>query len=306
MKVSVVTTMYYSRNYLHEFYNRTIIVLKELNFEYEFVFVDDGSPDDSVKVVLELQSQDANIVVVQLSRNFGHQKAIKTGLENATGDYVFLIDCDLEEDPALLKALWTKISTESDVDVVYGVQEKRKGAWFERISGDLFYWLISSISSIEYPADTLTSRIMTRRYVDAILSFREKEIDVWGVFAMAGFRQVSIPAMKGYKGSSTFTLKKKIKRAIEVITSISHRPLYFTFFLGLISFFVAFVNIVIIVYKKMYLHEYVEGWASIMASVWLVGGMILFVLGILGIYLSKMFLEIKNRPLTIIKQIYKK
>lgn len=304
MKLSVVTTMYYSRNYLHEFYFKTIAAIRELGMAYEIVFVDDGSPDDSLQVALELQRSDSNIHIVELSKNFGHQRAIMTGLQHATGDYIFLIDCDLEEDPSLLKVFWETLQQDSEVDVVYGVQNKRKGGWFERTSGKFFYKLLSYLSSIKYPADTLTSRVMSKRYVEAIRKFNEKELDLWGVFVMAGFNQKSVIVTKGFKGTSTYTFKKKVKRAVEIITSLSHRPLYITFILGLLSFVFAMVNIAIIVYKKIFLNIDVEGWASILASVWLIGGMILLMLGIFGVYLSKMFLEIKNRPLTIIKNVY--
>lgn len=306
MKLSIVTTMYYSRNYLHEFYFKAVSAVRELNLTYEFIFVDDGSPDDSLQVALELQETDSNIKVIQLSKNFGHQRAIMTGLQYAAGDFIFLIDCDLEEDPKLLKIFWDKLTTQEDVDVVYGVQIKRKGNWFERFSGRLFYKILSSLSAITYPADTLTARIMKRDYVDSIKKFGEKELDLWGVFVLAGFNQLAVPVTKGYKGTSTFTLRKKIRRAVEVITSLSHRPLYITFFFGIVSFLIAIVNIAIIIYKKYFLEVDVEGWASILASVWLVGGLILLMLGIFGMYLSKMFLEIKNRPLTIIKNVYSK
>lgn len=306
MKLSVVTTMYYSRNYLHEFYARTVAAIRQLGLDYEFIFVDDGSPDDSLNVALQLQLQDFKVKVVELSRNFGHQRAIMTGLQQTSGDYIFLIDCDLEEDPELLKTFWPKITQEKNLDVVYGVQQKRKGGWFERVSGRLFYRILSGLSSIEYPADTLTARIMTRNYVDSIKKFTEKELDLWGVFVLAGFNQSAVTVTKKDKGSSTYTFRKKIKRAVEIITSLSHRPLYITFLLGMLSFIVAIINIAVILYKKVFLNIDVEGWASILASVWLVGGMILFVLGIFGIYLSKMFLEIKNRPLTVIKNVYTK
>ncbi len=306
MKLSIVTTMYYSRNYLREFYDRSLASVKELDLTYEFIFVDDGSPDDSLQVALELQAKDDTIQIVELSRNFGHQRAIMTGLQQATGDYVFLIDCDLEEDPELLKTFWYQILKQKDVDVFYGVQIRRKGDWFERISGKAFYKILSKLSKINYPADTLTARVMSRRYLEAVKKFQEKELDLWGVFALSGFKQIGIPVTKKYKGSSTFTFKKKISRAIEVITSFTHRPLYLTFFLGIISFLVALINVAVIAYKKFFLRVDVEGWASILASVWLIGGMIFLVLGIFGIYLSKMFLEIKSRPLTLIKEIHKK
>lgn len=302
MQLSIVTTMFYSRNYLHEFYRRTLSAVKELGLSYEFIFVDDGSPDDSLMVALGLQNEDSNIKIVELSKNFGHQKAIMTGLQYAQGDLIFLIDCDLEEDPELIKRFWELRA--NDVDSIYGVQVNRKGGWFERASGWLFYRIINTLSSIKYPADTLTARLMSRSYVNALLKFQEKEIDLWSIFAIAGFKQIPVSVSKGYKGVSTFTLKKKIKRAIEVITSFSHRPLYITFIFGLVSFGVALINVSLIVYDRFFLGVDVDGWASIMASVWLIGGMIFLVLGIFSIYLSKMFLEIKNRPLTIIRNVH--
>lgn len=294
--------MYYSRNYLREFYSRTLAVVNELGLTYEFIFVDDGSPDDSLLVTLDLQNQDSNIKIVELAKNFGHQKAIMTGLQFAQGDYIFLIDCDLEEPPELLKKFW-ELQTR-DVDSIYGFQVKRKGGWFERISGELFYKILNSLSNVKYPADTLTARVMSRRYVDALLKFGEKELDLWSIFAIAGFKQIPVNVVKGDKGSSTYTLIKKIRRAIEVVTSFSHRPLYLTFIFGIISFVVALINVALIVYDKFFLGVDVEGWASIMASVWLIGGMLFLVLGIFSIYLSKMFLEIKNRPLTIVRNVH--
>ncbi len=306
MNLSVVTTMYYSSSYLKEFYARTLSIIRELNLTYEFVFVDDGSPDDSLMAAILLQKEDSNIKIIELAKNFGHQKAIMTGLQYTKGEFVFLIDCDLEENPELLKDFWNKIEIEKNIDVVYGVQIKRKGSWFERLSGKLFYKILDVLSSIKYPADTLTARVMSRQYVDSLLQFKEKELDLWSIFATAGFRQVPVNAVKGYKGVSTYTFKKKIKRAIEVITSFSHRPLYLTFIFGMVSFIIALINVAVIVYDKFFLGVDVDGWASILASVWLVGGMILLVLGIFGIYLSKMFLEIKNRPLTIVRNVYTK
>ncbi len=306
MKLSVVTTMYYSSKYLDEFYSRTLSAIKELDLPYEFIFVDDGSPDNSLQIVLLLQNFDHNIKIIELSRNFGHQRAIMTGLQYATGNFIFLIDCDLEEAPELIKEFWNIILVEKEVDVIYGIQISRKGRWFERISGKLFYKILSSLSAMKYPSDTLTARIMNKKYVESLLKFQEKELDLWGVFALAGFNQKAVPVTKGFKGSSTYTLKKKIKRAFEIIPSFSHRPLYLTFLIGVTSFLIALINVSIIVFKKLVLGVAVDGWASTLASIWLVGGMILLVLGIFGIYLSKMFLEIKDRPLTLIRNVYSK
>ncbi len=178
--------MYHSGKYLQEFYNRTISIINELKLSYEIIFVDDGSPDNSLLLALKLQESDQNIKIIELSRNFGHQRAIMTGLKHTSGDFIFLIDCDLEEKPELLREFWKRMTAENS-DVVYGVQIKRKGNWFERLSGRIFYKIMSGLSNVGYPADTLTARVMSRKYIDSILRYEEKELDLWGIFALAGF-----------------------------------------------------------------------------------------------------------------------
>lgn len=191
------------------------------------------------------------------------------------------------------------------MDVVFGIQKQRKGGFFERISGRLFYRMFSLLTNIEYPHDTLTARLMSKRYVEGVGKFTERELDIWGLFVLNGFNQKGVLVSKRNKGSSTYTLKKKLRMAIDTITSFSSRPLYLVFVLGIFVILFSFLNILYIVYKKIIWGVDIEGWASILASVWLIGGLVIFVLGIIGIYLSKLFLEIKNRPLTIIKDIYK-
>jgi putative glycosyltransferase len=306
MKISVVTTLFYSQNYLQEFYNRTLRAVLSITDNYEFVFVNDGSPDLSLEKVLQIQKGDNNVVIIDLSRNFGHHKAIMTGLRFATGDYVYLIDCDLEEEPELLLPLWEEMTKSQDMDVVFGIQPKRKGNFFERVSGSLFYSLFSLLASIDYPHNTLTARLMSRRYVQGIDKYTEKELDIWGIFVLNGFSQKGIYLTKGSKGSSTYSFKKKVKMAIDTITSFSSRPLYLVFVVGVFVLAFSFLNVLYIVYQKIIWGKEIEGWASILASVWLIGGLIIFILGIIGMYLAKLFSEIKNRPLTVIRDIYKR
>jgi putative glycosyltransferase len=306
VKISVVTTLYYSEKYLPEFYQRLKDSVTQLTPDYEFVFVNDGSPDNSDKVLLDLQNVDDKIVLIQLSRNFGHHQAILTGLRHCQGDLIFLIDSDLEEDPELLITFWNKLEESRDADVIYGIQSKRKGGLFENASGRIFYKIVNSLAQFEYPANTLTARLMTKTYVKAVLEYTEKTLDVWAIFVLAGFNQVGIPVTKKSKGSSTYTLFKKVKMSIEIITSLSHRPLYSIFFIGVIWLFISGGHIIAIFINKYVYGTEIEGWASIMASLWLIGGIVIFLLGVIGIYLSKIFLEIKNRPLTIVKSIHRK
>jgi putative glycosyltransferase len=306
MKISVVTTLYYSQSFIDEFYTRTLKSVLAITTDYEIIFVNDGSPDDSLKKVLALQCQDPHVIIVDLSRNFGHHKAMMAGLHYAQGDYIFLIDSDLEEAPELLNLFWKELLSSSDIDVVFGIQEKRKGGFFERMSGKIFYYIFSILASVEYQQNSLTARLMTKRYVENIKKFNEKELDIWGVFVLTGFNQRGVYVTKGSKGSTTYTLRKKIKHAVDSITSLSSRPLYLIFVFGFFIICLSFLEVAYIVYRKLHLEIDIEGWASIIASIWLVGGIIIFILGVIGIYLSKIFSEIKNRPLTVIKEIYKK
>lgn len=305
MKISVVTTLYYSEKYLDEFYQRVRAAVVQISPDYEILFVNDGSPDNSGKCVLDLQKTDDKVVLIQLSRNFGHHQAILTGLRHCEGDFVFLIDCDLEEDPELLLQFWNEKNKSSDVDVVFGAQTKRKGDILERTSGSIFYKMLNRITQFEYPANTLTARLMNKNYVKAVLEYTEKSLDVWAIFVMAGFNQVSVPVTKKSKGTTTYTFFKKLRMSLEIITSLSHRPLYFIFFIGLIWLFISGGHIIAILINKWIYGAEIEGWASIMASLWLIGGIVIFLLGVIGIYLSKIFLEIKDRPLTIIKSIHR-
>jgi putative glycosyltransferase len=304
MKISVLTTLYYSENYIQEFYERTLACLKQMQVEYEYIIVDDGSPDNSLKVAIELIQKDKNVKVIELSRNFGHHQALLAALSQATGEWIFLIDSDLEEAPELLLEYWNELQKDPDTDVIYGVQQQRKGNWFERFSGRWYYKFFSMISDIDYPADTLTARLMKKDYVKAVLKYPEKEMDLWCLFQMAGFRQKAMVVTKASKGTTTYTLSKKFKIALNTITSVSHKPLYFIFYVGLLMSSFAFVYIAWALWQYFAYDDKLEGWTSIAISIWAVGGIITFCIGIIGIYLAKMFSEIKQRPRSIIRNIH--
>lgn len=165
---SIVTTLYHSASHLEEFYLRACAAVEKVVDGYEIILVNDGSPDDSLAVALELCDRDHRVSVVDLSRNFGHHKAIMVGLSQAKGRLVFLIDCDLEEDPELLTEFF-KSMADSGADVVYGVQQRRKGSFVERVSGSLFYAIFNLLSTYPVPPNQVTARLMTHRYVTALL-----------------------------------------------------------------------------------------------------------------------------------------
>src|SRR4051812_25349055 len=186
MHLSVVTTMYRSAPYLVEFHDRVCRAAKALFESFEIVFVNDGSPDEALDVAVRLFEEDERVRVIDLSRNFGHHAAIMTGLDRAHGDLVFLLDCDLEEEPELLSAFHDAMEA-TRADAVYGVQASRKGGRVERWAGAVFYKVFNALSATPVPANLVTARLMTRRYVRALVAHREREICLAGLWAITGF-----------------------------------------------------------------------------------------------------------------------
>lgn len=302
--ISVVATLYKSAPYIPEFCKRSLDAAGELNPSCELVLVNDGSPDDSLQIALELAHEDRRITVIDLSRNFGHHKAIITGLSHARGDFIFLIDSDLEEAPELLIEFWQALHAESNIDVVFGVQAKRKGALFERVTGSIYYALVNALSEYPIPANLLTVRLMTKRYVDALLQFKETDVVFSGIAALAGFVQKPIAVAKGHRGETSYNLARKISIVVNHLTSYSAMPLVWIFYAGCICLLLSFTQILFIVYLKVAYNAGIVGWASVIASIWFFGGLVLFALGILGIYIAKIYSQVKNRPFTIVRSKY--
>ncbi len=305
MELSIVTTLYQSAPYVKDFHERATAAAEAITQDFEIVFVNDGSPDESLAAALETHAEDDRVRVVDFSRNFGHHKAIMTGLDYAHGDRVFLVDSDLEEPPELLDTFWDKMRA-TECDVVYGVQRARKGKLFERAAGTLFYAVFNLLSPEPIPRNLITARLMTRPYVDALLQHREREICIAGLWAATGFQQEPVIVDKGHKGQSVYDLSRKFTNLVNAITSFSNRPLVFIFYLGsLISLGAAAAATYLIVYR-LFIGPLKDGWPSLMVSIWLLGGLTIFSLGVIGIYLSKIFTETKQRPYTIVRQVYER
>ncbi len=306
MKLSIVTTLYNSEPYLNEFYERITNTVKNITSEYEIIFVNDGSPDNAIEIARFIHNKDDKVSVIDLSKNFGHHRAMMTGLFYSSGEYVFLIDSDLEEDPELLNVFWNEIRTNLDLDVVYGVQQKRKGKLMEKISGALFFKILNFLSDIKITENLAVVRLMTRRYLNNLLKHSERELAFVGIAALTGFNQKSFPIIKKDKGSSSYNFKKKIVLAINFITSLTGKPLVYIFNLGLMVTSLSMLYLIFLIGRKVFLGIGADGWISIVVSIWLFGGLIIFCLGIMGIYLSKIFSEVKKRPYSIIKAIHSK
>lgn len=304
MKLSIVATLYQSVPYINEFHERVSAASRQLvGDDFEIVLVNDGSPDSSLDLAIKLTEQDTHVVVVDLSRNFGHHKAMMTGLAQSKGERVFLIDSDLEEEPEWLLSFTEQMKQEA-CDVVYGVQERRKGNWFERWSGQWFYRFFKALTGLALPKDVVTARLMTRRYVDALLRHGEREVFMAGLWHITGFDQRSYTIKKHSTSETTYTFRRKMSLLVNSVTSFSNAPLVSIFYIGVSISLFALAYIAYLVTHWLFLAKPMSGWTSVMASIWLLGGMVISFIGVVGIYLSKIFSETKHRPYTIVRQIY--
>ncbi len=273
MTLSIVTTLYDSAPYLEQFYLRTCAATEQITRDYEIILVNDGSPDNSLDIAISIHRRDKRVRVIDLSRNFGHHKAMMTGLAHARGELVFLVDSDLEEEPELLNNFYEQLQR-TGADVVFGVQQKRKGRLFERISGSLYFKVFNLFSTYPIP------------------------------WALTGFNQVPITVRKHHKARSAYGLRRKLSHLVNAVTSFSNKPLVLIFYLGCFILLVSSIAAADMIIRKLLFGTLLQGWASLIVSVWLLGGLTIFCLGVIGIYLAKVFIEVKQRPYTIVKRVF--
>ena len=307
MKLSVVTTIYKSKIFLDQYITEIENAIAELKIQdYELIFVNDGSPDDSLNHLLNIKNANSKIKLIDLSRNFGHHYAIQAGLNYAKGDYIFLIDNDLETPPSVLVTFFKEMQKEKSLDVVYGYQEKRKGTVFEKCMGSIFWILINKLSDTKIPHNILTERLMTKSYLEALLSLNDANLFLGGMMYWVGYNQKGIAIKKGQrKGASTYSVRRRAELMLQAITSFSGKPLVYLFYFGSsISFFSVLFIIYLLLQKIIYMDQVQLGWTSLVAISVLVLGIISTFLGVIGIYVYKIFKQVQGRPNTIIKKIY--
>jgi putative glycosyltransferase len=304
LALSIVTSMYRSAGFLEAFHSRCTTAATTLaGSSYEIVLVNDGSPDDSLSAAIALHQRDPHVRVLDLSRNFGHHKALMTGLAHARGALVLLIDCDLEEDPAWLLDFHQTLRS-SGADAVYGVQDVRKGGLVERTAGSAFFRVFNQMLTHPIPANVTTARLMTHRFVQALISHSEREVSLAGLCVLTGFEQRPHVVRKGSRPDTTYTVRKRVSVFANAITSLSNRPLVYIFQIGVGVMALSVVAGFMLLYQSLQGRVGVPGWASIMVSIWFLGGLIIFCVGVIGMYLAKIFLEVKQRPFTIVRAEY--
>ncbi len=306
-ELSIVTTLYRSAPFIREFHDRMTTVARAITDDYEIVYTDDGSPDDVLDIALELLERDDHVRVVELSRNFGHHKAFVAGLSEARGRRIFAIDVDLEEQPEWLVQFADELDR-TDADVVFGIQRRRGGGPFKSLTGTAFYSIFNHMSGTRITPNACTVRLMRRDYVTSLLLLRDQNLFLAGNYAWTGFRQHGVLVDKKRRPTaSTYSIRRMVQHTLNSITSFSSYPLKAICALGLtIAVAAVLVGLVIVVRKLADPAAIALGWPSLMVSVWFLGGIIIFINGLLGIYIAMIFEEAKGRPQFIVRAVYER
>ncbi len=303
--ISIVVPCYNENEVFAETYKRlteTFAQLDPAKYQYELIFVNDGSKDNTLELIKDAIKKDSRVKGLNFSRNFGHQIAITAGLDNCKGDAAVVIDADLQDPPHVILEMVQ--NWEEGYDVIFGKRVERAGeSAFKLLTAKLFYRFINRLSDVDIPLDTGDFRLMDRNALDQFLSMRESYRFVRGMVAWIGFNQtfVEYDRESRFAGTTKYPLKKMLRLASDAILSFSNTPLKVATFVGFITSMIAFGGIMYALYMRIFTNNYVEGWTLLMISILLIGGIILLVLGIIGEYVGRIYGEIKKRPLYIIR-----
>jgi dolichol-phosphate mannosyltransferase len=304
--ISIIVPTYNEEHGIEEFYNRTKSVLLKLSprFEHEIIFVNDFSTDNTFRKLKSLAQSDLSVKLIDFSRNFGNQIAITAGIDFARGDIAVVIDDDLQDPPEIIPNLIAKWS--KGYKVVYGVRPKRQGVnLFFKLAAKIYYRLISSLSDTKIPNDTGDFRLIDRVVIEALKKMKEENRYYRGMVAWVGFPQIGVlyERDRRFAGISTFSFRKYVNFALNGLTSFTEKPLYFSSLAGLFVTFVSFVLAVGLIARKIFDPSVsIRGWTSLTVFILFFGGIQLLTTGILGVYISKIYREVKGRPLYFVQR----
>jgi glycosyltransferase involved in cell wall biosynthesis len=307
MELSVVIPVFNEAENIAAIYARLLKVMKSIFKEdsslndFEFIFINDGSTDNSFEIIKTLAAQNQSIGYINFSRNFGHQVAVSAGLDYARGKAIVIIDSDLQDPPELIVDLYNKWKT--GYEVVYAQRIARQGeGWFKLVTAKIFYKIIGKITSISIPVDTGDFRLIDKKIVGVLRNMPEKDKFLRGQIAWAGFRQIGVPYERDprHGGETGYTFRKMLGLALDGITAFSNFPLKIATMTGFLSFLFS-IGILIYALYSRYVGETVQGWTSLIIIVALIGGIQLLCIGLIGEYIIRLITNIRNRPLYIVE-----
>ena len=302
--ITVVIPVYYEEAVVNACYEALKKVMVQENWQYEFIFVNDGSKDQTLPLLKEIAQRDKKVKIIDFSRNFGHQIAITAGIYHSTGDVTVIIDADLQDPPEVIPQMVAK--WQEGYDVVYATREKRKGEnFFKLVTAKLFYRLLHAMAETDIPLDTGDFRLMDRQAVEAFKQLPERNRFVRGMVSWMGFKQTAISYEREERlaGETKYPLKKMLHFAADGLISFSTKPLKLVRTLGTVTLLIAIALFVYSLISKWYLRSAVSGWTSLMVALTFFSGVQLFSIGILGEYIGRIYDESKKRPLYFIHEM---
>lgn len=303
--ISLIVPCYNEQESILKYYQETDKITKKINtVDFEFLFINDGSKDNTLKLIKELSKNDKRVRYISFSRNFGKEGAMYAGLENSKGNYVAIMDADLQDPPEMLEEMYEIVKKENYDCVALCTSSHQGYSFLRKILTNCWYKLIGIISSTKQVPGARDFRLMNRKMVDSIINMHEYNRYSKGIFSFVGFdtKWIDYEAPKRVAGESKFNFIKLFKYALEGILAFSTTPLIISAFVGIIFCLVAFITILIIIFKTIVFGDPVGGWPSLACIIIFVSGVQLFFLGIIGMYLSKTYLEVKKRPIYIVKE----
>lgn len=302
-KISFVIPIYNEGKNIDELYRRlkAAAINDFKDFGHEIIFVDDGSTDETAALLDGLHGRDRSVKVIQFSRNFGHHIAITAGLDVAVGDYAVMMDGDLQDQPEEIIKLYRKMK--EGHDVVYGERKNKKFGLFKKVCSGLFNFIIKKLISESIVINSTIFRIMTKQVVESLKELRERDRYIVGLIGWVGFKSAVQPVEHGerYKGKSKYNFSKQLALAFNAIFSFSNYSLKLIIKIGLAFVFISFILGVSILYRKIVYNTPVIGWSSLILSILAVGGIQIIILGVIGEYVGRNYMEEKKRPLYIVK-----
>lgn len=300
--ISIVVPVFNEQDNIDNFYQEILKYMEPLAYDFELLFVDDGSFDATPFILDRLVKEDKRVRALIFARNYGHQQALTCGLDYAEGDAVITMDGDMQHPPELLPHLISK--WEEGFDVVQTIRISTEGvSWVKKLTSDTFYKIMNAISNITVNAGGSDFRLLDKKAVESFRLFRERARFIRGMISSIGYRQTRVEfiAPKRFAGVSKFSLRKMLHFALDGITAYSKTPLRFAFYMGIIFGILSFFLTLHVLYIKFFTSQAVPGWATISASILLLGGLQLAGLGIIGEYVGRIFEEVKQRPLYLIR-----
>jgi polyisoprenyl-phosphate glycosyltransferase len=301
-KLEIILPAHNEEGNIRPIFDAIVQVLSSTNYSYSILFVDDGSTDDTLSRIKELAFGDTRVKYIELSRNFGHQNAIKAGLDSTQAEVVIMMDCDLQHPPSLLKELLNRYEQGYDIVRTKRIENETAG-FIKRKASNLYYQFLNQLSDITLEQGSADFRLISGKAIDYLRAFNEYDLFYRGLVKWIGFKQISLAYQPEQRlsGETKYSYKKMISFGLKGFTSFSTKPLYFAAYLGMIFSLLSTLSIPYIIHA-FYTGSQVPGWASVIAAIVFFGGLNLMILGIIGIYLSKLFTQSKSRPHYIIKE----